>query len=220
MEAECFAAAAALDAHRALVHIFFAQRSTRKIRGVTDAGLKPRPIHRIAVLGGGLMGSGIATAAALAGVEVLLKEVNQQFLEAGLGRIKSNLASRVKKGAMTEGAAAAAVARVEGTLDYAGFGSVDMVIEAAIENVKLKQQIFADLQRACRPDTILATNTSTISIELVAAQTTCPDRVVGAHFFSPAHVMPLLEIVRTPATAKQVRGLCSAVGSVVYCFFF
>ncbi|KAL4446209.1 hypothetical protein ABPG77_003016 [Micractinium sp. CCAP 211/92] len=203
-EGECFAGAAALDTHKALVHIFFAQRSTKKIKGVTDAGLRPRPIKRVAVLGGGLMGSGIATACVLVGIEVLLKEVNQKFLEAGLGRIQSNLASRVKKGRMSEQAAQAAMARVKGALDYSDFGSVDMVIEAAIEDVRLKQEIFADLERACRKDAILSTNTSTINIELVGAKTSCPDRIVGAHFFSPAHVMPLLEIVRTDRTSKQV----------------
>ncbi|KAI3432440.1 hypothetical protein D9Q98_003993 [Chlorella vulgaris] len=203
-EVECFAAAAALDTHKALVHIFFAQRSTKKIKGVTDAGLRPRPIKRVAVLGGGLMGSGIATACVLAGIEVLLKEVNQKFLDAGLGRIQSNLTSRVKKGRMTESAAKAAMSLVQGALDYTGFGNVDMVVEAAIEDVKIKQEIFAELERCCRKDAILSTNTSTINIELVGAKTTCPDRILGAHFFSPAHIMPLLEIVRTNATSKQV----------------
>lgn len=203
-EGECFAAAAALDSHRALVHIFFAQRSTKRIKGVTDAGLRPRPVRTVAVLGGGLMGSGIATACALAGLSVLLKEVNQKFLDGGLDRVRSNLASQVKKGRMTQAAADATLARVKGTLDYGDFKSADMVIEAVLEDVKLKQSIFADLERACRPDAILATNTSTIDVELIAAKTQAADRIVGAHFFSPAHVMPLLEIVRTPKTSKQV----------------
>ncbi|GBF93062.1 hypothetical protein Rsub_05673 [Raphidocelis subcapitata] len=203
-EGECFAAAAALDTHKALVHIFFAQRSTKKVRGVTDAGLKPRPMRVVAVLGGGLMGSGIATALALAGVDVILKEVNQQFLDGGMGRVKANLASRVKKGKMAQAAADATLARVKGSLDYASFGSCDMVIEAVIEDIPLKQRIFADLEAACRPDAILATNTSTIDIDLVGAKTRAQDRIVGAHFFSPAHIMPLLEIVRTKSTSKQV----------------
>jgi enoyl-CoA hydratase/3-hydroxyacyl-CoA dehydrogenase len=171
---------------------------------VTDAGLKPRSIKRVAVLGGGLMGSGIATACILNGIDVLLKEVNQKFLDAGLGRIQANLASRVKKGRMSEAAAKAAMARVKGALDYSDFGGVDMVIEAAIEDVGLKQNIFADLERACRKDAILASNTSTISLDLVSAKTHAADRIVGAHFFSPAHIMPLLEIVRTDRTSKQV----------------
>lgn len=204
-EGECFAAAAALDTHRALVHIFFAQRATKRVRGVTDAGLNPRPVKRVAVLGGGLMGSGIATACVLAGCEVLLKEVNEKFLAAGMDRIKANLTSRVKKGRMSEANAAAAMARVKGVLTYDNFKSVDMVIEAVLEDIGLKQRIFADLAAACRPDAILSTNTSTIDIELIGAKVPAAlDRLVGAHFFSPAHVMPLLEIVRTPKTSAQV----------------
>ncbi|KAG2441459.1 hypothetical protein HXX76_003081 [Chlamydomonas incerta] len=207
-EGRAFAAAAALDTHKALVHIFFAQRATKKVRGVTDVpGLKPRPIRCVAVLGGGLMGSGIATALAMSGVAVILKEVNQQFLDGGLARIRGNVASRVKKGAMSQAAADAALGRVTGALDYAGFDKADMVIEAVIEDIPLKQKIFADLERACRPDAILSTNTSTIDIELVGAKMTggaaARRRLLGAHFFSPAHIMPLLEIVRTKDTGAQ-----------------
>lgn len=205
-ETEAFAAAASMDAHKSLVHVFFASRATKKVRGVTDAGLTPRPMRTVAVLGGGLMGSGIATALALNGVDVILKEVSQQFLDAGLARVKANVASRVKKGRMTQPAADAVVARVKGALDYSSFKSADMVIEAVIEDVALKQRIFADLEAACRPDCVLATNTSTIDISLVGAKCSpsAASRVVGAHFFSPAHVMPLLEIVRTDKTSKQV----------------
>ncbi|KAL6769994.1 ECH3 [Auxenochlorella protothecoides x Auxenochlorella symbiontica] len=203
-EAEAFAAAAALPTHGALVHVFFAQRSTKRVRGVTDVGLAPRGLRRLAVLGGGLMGSGIATASALAGIEVLLKEINQGFLDAGLARIRANLASGVKRGSLKQAAADAALARVTGTLTYDEFGSVDMVIEAAIEQVELKQRIFADLERVTRPACILATNTSTIDIKVVGAKTRSQDRIIGAHFFSPAHIMPLLEIVRSDVTSPQV----------------
>lgn len=205
-EGECFATASSLDTHRALVHIFFAQRSTKKVRGVTDVrGLTPRRITSVAVIGGGLMGSGIATACVLSGMHVILKEVNDRFLNAGMDRIKSNIQSRVKKGKMSEAAAAAATARVQGTLVYDPFTNVDMVIEAVIEDIPLKQKIFSDLVSVCRPDAILSTNTSTIDIEVVGAKVpNALDRIVGAHFFSPAHIMPLLEIVRTPKTSPQV----------------
>eukprot|EP00199_Chlamydomonas_sp_CCMP681_P001081 CAMPEP_0119102552 /NCGR_PEP_ID=MMETSP1180-20130426/1265_1 /TAXON_ID=3052 ORGANISM="Chlamydomonas cf sp, Strain CCMP681" /NCGR_SAMPLE_ID=MMETSP1180 /ASSEMBLY_ACC=CAM_ASM_000741 /LENGTH=722 /DNA_ID=CAMNT_0007086861 /DNA_START=27 /DNA_END=2195 /DNA_ORIENTATION=+ len=202
-EGECFAAAARLDTHKALVHIFFAQRSTKKVTGVTDTGLKARPMKCVGVLGGGLMGSGIATALALAGYAVLLKEINQQFLDGGLNRVKSNLASRVKKGVMSQKDADATLARVQGDLTYDNFKKCDMVIEAAIEDIPLKQRIFADLEKYCRPDCILSTNTSTIDINLVGAKTSAADRILGAHFFSPAHIMPLLEIVRTERTSAQ-----------------
>jgi enoyl-CoA hydratase/3-hydroxyacyl-CoA dehydrogenase len=202
-EAAAFAAAAALPTHRALVHFFFAQRATRRVAGVTDAGLTPRPVRTVAVLGGGLMGSGIATACVLVGMAVILKDINAGAVDAGLARIKANLASRVRKGKMSEADAAAAMARVTGTTTYDDFKKADMVVEAAIERVDLKQQIFADLEAACRPDAVLTTNTSTIDIGVVGAKMRDPARVVGNHFFSPAHIMPLLEIVRTDATPAQ-----------------
>uniref|UniRef100_A0A7R9VSF7 3-hydroxyacyl-CoA dehydrogenase n=1 Tax=Chlamydomonas euryale TaxID=1486919 RepID=A0A7R9VSF7_9CHLO len=214
-EGAAFAAAAALDTHKALVHIFFAQRSTKKVRGVTDAGLSPRKIKCVAVLGGGLMGSGIVTALVLNGVDAILKEIKQPFLEAGMGRVRANLASRVKKGAMTQADADAAMARVTGTLDYSHFKRADMVIEAALEDIGLKQKIFVELEGACRPDCILTTNTSTIDINLVGAKTRAQDRVLGAHFFSPAHIMPLLEIVKTEHTSAQVLLDTLALSSVI-----
>mmetsp|Transcript_29048 Transcript_29048/g.78230 ORF Transcript_29048/g.78230 Transcript_29048/m.78230 type:complete len:724 (+) Transcript_29048:54-2225(+) len=202
-EAQCFAAAANLDTHKALVHIFFAQRDTKKIKGVTGAGLTPRKMKCVAVLGGGLMGSGIATALVQAGYEVLLKEVNQQFLEGGMQRVRANLQSRVKKGAMSQAAFDNAMSLLKGELTYDNFKRADMVIEAVIEDIPLKQRIFADLEKACRPDCILSTNTSTIDINLVGMKTSAKERILGAHFFSPAHIMPLLEIVRTEQTSKQ-----------------
>lgn len=176
-----------------------------QVKGVTDRGLTARGFKCVAVLGGGLMGSGICTALALAGYDVILKEISQKFLDGGLARISANLASRVKKGAMSKAASAAALARVHGALTYDDFKRADMVIEAAIEKVDLKQKIFADLEAACRPDCVLSSNTSTIDLNLIAAKTRARERIVGAHFFSPAHVMPLLEIVRTEHTSPQVR---------------
>lgn len=176
-----------------------------QVPGVTDRGLKPRAMKHIAVLGGGLMGSGIATACLLSGCTVLLKEVNDQFLQAGLGRIKANFESAVKKGRMKKQMAEGLMKRVQGTLDWSSFGKCDMVIEAVIEDLALKQQIFVELEKCCSAECILSTNTSTINIEKIAAKMARPERIVGAHFFSPAHVMQLFEIVRTPHTPPQVR---------------
>ena len=187
-----------------------------QVTGVTDRGLKARPMRTVAVLGGGLMGSGICTALTLSGTNVLLKEINQKFLDGGLARISANLQSRVKKGAMTAAQKVATLARVTGTLSYDAFGSVDMVIEAALESIDLKQKIFADLERVCSKECILASNTSTISLSVIGEKTRSNDRIVGAHFFSPAHVMPLLEIVRTERTAPQVCFLARIVGA--HCF--
>eukprot|EP00301_Raphidiophrys_heterophryoidea_P000028 c10013_g1_i1.p1 GENE.c10013_g1_i1~~c10013_g1_i1.p1 ORF type:complete len:1126 (-),score=348.78 c10013_g1_i1:151-3486(-) len=189
----------------ALINIFISQRATSKVAGVSDnASIKPRQIKSAAVVGGGLMGSGIATAMLLAGIKVVLKEVNQQFLDAGVERVKSNLDSRVKKGKMTEAKRNSTLALLVPSLTYDAFKDVDLVIEAVIEKVDLKQQVFVELEKACKPDCILATNTSTINIELIAEKTKAQSRVIGAHFFSPAHIMPLLEIVTSKSTSPQV----------------
>lgn len=209
-EQDAFGKAVTSKACKGLVHMFFASRSTAAVPGVTDVGLKPRATKCVAVVGGGLMGSGIATACALAGVRVMLKEINQKFLDAGMGRIKANLASNVKKGRMTQQKADAIYALCVPCLTYDKFGDADMVIEAVIENLDLKQKIFADLERSCRPDCILSTNTSTIDITKVASKMKNPERILGAHFFSPAHVMQLFEIIRTDATPPQV--LVDALG--------
>ncbi|XP_014507269.1 peroxisomal fatty acid beta-oxidation multifunctional protein MFP2 [Vigna radiata var. radiata] len=203
-EAEASEILSKSDTCKSLVHIFFSLRGTSKIPGVTDLGLVPRNVKKVAVLGGGLMGSGIATALILSSYPVILKEVNEKFLDAGINRIKANLQSRVRKGKLTQENFEKAVSLLEGTLDYGSFGDVDMVIEAVIENVSLKQQIFADLEKYCPPHCILASNTSTIDLNLIGEKTKSKDRIVGAHFFSPAHVMPLLEIVRTNKTSPQV----------------
>ncbi|TMX02989.1 hypothetical protein EJD97_018806 [Solanum chilense] len=203
-EAEAFQSLLHSDTCKALVNVFFAQRATTKVPGVTDLGLKPRRIKKVAILGGGLMGSGIATALLLSNYPVILKEVNDKFLQAGLGRVKANLQSSVKKGKMSPEKFEKTLSLLKGALDYEDFRDVDMVIEAVIENVSLKQQIFADLEKYCPPHCILGSNTSTIDLNLIGEKTKSQDRIIGAHFFSPAHVMPLLEIVRTQKTSPQV----------------
>ncbi|KAG5559882.1 hypothetical protein RHGRI_003242 [Rhododendron griersonianum] len=191
------------DTCKSLIHVFFAQRGTSRVPGITDRGLVPRRINKVAILGGGLMGSGIATALILGNYPVVLKEVNEKFLQAGIDRIEANLRSRVKKGKMTQEKFEKTLSLLKGVLDYESFRDVDMVIEAVIENVSLKQQIFADLEKYCPPHCILASNTSTIDLNLIGEKTKSHDRIIGAHFFSPAHVMPLLEIVRTEKTCPQ-----------------
>ncbi|XWS08580.1 hypothetical protein CRYUN_Cryun40dG0014400 [Craigia yunnanensis] len=203
-EAEAFQGLLKSDTCKSLIHIFFAQRGTSKVPGITDRGLVPRRVKKVAILGGGLMGSGIATALILSNYTVILKEVNEKFLEAGIGRVKANLQSRVKKGKMTQEKFEKTISLLRGVLDYESFRDVDMVIEAVIENVSLKQQIFADLEKYCPPHCILASNTSTIDLNLIGERTKSQDRIIGAHFFSPAHVMPLLEIVRTNQTSPQI----------------
>ena len=203
-EAVNFKKAVSSPAAKGLVHFFFAQRATNIVPGVTDGGLKPRVMKSVGVVGGGLMGSGIATACLLAGIGVVLKEIKQEFLDAGVGRIQSNLASMVRKGRMTEDKAQKLMSLVKPTLSDDDFRQCDMVIEAVIENLDLKQKIFCNLEKICRPDCILSTNTSTIDITKIAAKMKNPERIVGAHFFSPAHVMQLFEIIRTKDTPPQI----------------
>ncbi len=138
-----------------MIHIFFATRAAPKVPGVTDQKFEPKAIKRVAVLGGGTMGSGIATALLQSGFEVVLKEVNTDFVEAGRGRIQSNLESRVKKGKLAQDKYEQMLARLSPQIDYAGFDKVDMVIEAVIENIDLKQGVFVDLEKTVRPDCIL-----------------------------------------------------------------
>ncbi|KAJ6797149.1 peroxisomal fatty acid beta-oxidation multifunctional protein [Iris pallida] len=203
-EAKVFKELVLSNTSRGLVHAFFSQRATSKVPGVTDVGLKPRSIKIVAVIGGGLMGSGIATALILSGTHVILKEVDSAYLQKGLKSVEANIEGLVKKGSLSQDKMKKTLSLLTGVLDYSELKNVDMVIEAVIEKVPLKQSIFSEIERICPPHCILATNTSTIDLNIVGEKTASQDRIVGAHFFSPAHVMPLLEIVRTEKTSPQV----------------
>ncbi|CAG7886818.1 unnamed protein product [Brassica rapa] len=203
-EAEVFKQLVMSDTAKALVHVFFAQRATSKVPNVTDVGLKPRPMKKVAVIGGGLMGSGIATALLLSNTRVVLKEINPDYLQKGIKSVEANLKSLVSRGKLTQDKAGKALSLLKGVLDYSEFKDVDMVIEAVIENIQLKQKIFKEIEEICPPHCILASNTSTIDLNVIGEKTNSKDRIVGAHFFSPAHIMTLLEIVRTENTSAQV----------------
>lgn len=214
-EAKVFKELVLSTTSKALVHVFFAQRSTTKVPGVTDIQIKPRQIKKVAVIGGGLMGSGIATALLVGNISVVLKEVNPQFLQRGQNTIAGNLEGLVKRGSLTKDKMNKAISLLKGALDYSDFKDVDMVIEAVIEKIPLKQSIFADIEKICPPHCILATNTSTIDLNVVGEKTKSQDRIIGAHFFSPAHIMPLLEIVRTEKTSPQAILDLITVGKII-----
>ncbi|KAI9119211.1 hypothetical protein K1719_009886 [Acacia pycnantha] len=214
-EAELFEKLVLSDTTKCLVHVFFAQRAVSKVPNVTDIGLKPRNIKKAAVIGGGLMGSGIATALLLSNIRVILKEVNSEYLQRGIKLIEANVRGLVTKGKLKKDGADRTLSLLKGVLDYSEFTDVDIVIEAVIENVSLKQNIFKDLENICPPHCILATNTSTIDLNIVGEKTSSQDRIVGAHFFSPAHIMPLLEIVRTGKTSPQVVLDLMTVGKII-----
>ncbi|KAL5838345.1 hypothetical protein ACOSQ3_015514 [Xanthoceras sorbifolium] len=202
-EAKAFKDLVLSDTAKGLVHVFFAQRTTSKVPNVTDVGLKPRAVKKAAVIGGGLMGSGIATALILSNIYVVLKEVNPEYLLKGIKTIEANIRGLVSRGKLTQDKANKALSMLKGVLDYSEFKDVDIVIEAVIESIPLKQTIFSEIEKACPHHCILATNTSTIDLNIVGEKTNSQDRIIGAHFFSPAHVMPLLEIVRTEKTSTQ-----------------
>lgn len=202
-EARVFKELVLSETSRGLVHVFFAQRATAKVPSVTDIGLKPRPIKKVAVIGGGLMGSGIATALLLGNTYVVLKEINSEYLLKGIKAIEGNIRGLASRGKLAKDKAEKALSMLKGVIDYSEFKDVDMVIEAVIENVPLKQKIFSEIEKACPAHCILASNTSTIDLNIIGEKTNSQDRIIGAHFFSPAHVMPLLEIVRTEKTSPQ-----------------
>jgi 3-hydroxyacyl-CoA dehydrogenase len=195
------------DQSKSLIHVFFSEREVTKIPDIPkDTALIP--IKTAAVVGAGTMGGGIAMVLANAGIPVLLKESDQAALDRGLATIKSNYANSVKRGRFTQEAADERLNRITPTLSYDGFSNVDLVIEAVFEGMALKKEVFKELDRVCKPGTILASNTSTLSIDEIAASTSRPAFVIGTHFFSPANVMRLLEIVRGKATSKEVIATC------------
>ena len=161
-------------------------------------------IRKVCVIGAGVMGAGIAAQVANAGIPVLLREVTQEALDRGLATIRKNYAATVQKGRLTQQQMDERLARIEPTLNYDRFREADIVVEAVFEGMALKKQVFAELDGVTRPDAILASNTSTLDIDEIASATSRPDRVIGHHFFSPANVMKLLEIVRGKASAPDV----------------
>lgn len=188
---------------KALVHAFFAERETRKVPDI-PADTKPRRIARAGVVGAGTMGGGIAICLANAGIPVVVLDGTREALDRGLANIDGIYESMVRRGRLTAEAKAERMARITATLDYQALADCDLVVEAVFEDLPLKQRIFAQLDSVVRPGAVLATNTSTLDIEAIAAAVKRPADVVGLHFFSPAHVMPLLEVVRTKDTAPDV----------------
>ena len=191
----------------ALRHFFFAERQAAKIDGFSK-DTPTRPVGSVGVIGGGTMGGGIAMSFANAGIPVTLIEISDDALERGLSIIERNYAGSVKRGKLSEAKAAACRALISGATDYAALAEVDMVIEAVFEDPNLKKEIFAKLDGVCRQGAILATNTSYQDVDAIAASTQRPEDVIGLHFFSPAHIMKLLEVVRGEKTADDVLATC------------
>ncbi len=188
---------------KAMRHLFFAERAVTDVPGITEAD-KPREIKSCGIIGSGTMGGGIAMAFANVDIAVVLLDVDQAALDRGMATIRKNYEVTVKRGKMTPADVEKRMGLIKASTKYEDFAGVDLVIEAVFEDMQLKKKIFAELDRVTKPGAILATNTSTLDINQIGAATKRPQDVVGLHFFSPANVTRLLEIVRTDATARDV----------------
>jgi len=202
-ERELFADCVISDESKALRHLFFAERDAAKVPDVPKE-TATADIKCAAVVGAGTMGGGIAMSYASAGIPVLLKEVDDAALQRGLATIRKNYESSVAKGRITQQAFERTMALITPTTSYAGFDAVDIVVEAVFENMELKKKTFAELGSVTRHDCVLASNTSTLDIDEFARSSGRPAQVIGHHFFSPANIMKLLEIVRGRETSKTV----------------
>ena len=186
----------------AMRHAFFAEKNASKLEGISPK-IKPSPIHSVAVIGAGTMGQGIALCFADAGRSVTILERSEANLEKGLAAIQQQYQKQVAKGRLSEVEAATRYENIRGTCRYDTLSDIDLVIEAAFETMDVKKSIFSELDRVCKPGAILATNTSYLDIEQIAAVTDRKAQIVGMHFFSPANIMKLLEVVKTSDTSHQ-----------------
>lgn len=207
LEAKLFLECLFSEQSKALIHVFFGEREVAKIPDV------PRetptiPIKQAAVVGAGTMGGGIAMVLANAGIPVLLKETDLAALNGGIATIQKNYATSVQRGRLTQQFVEERLGMIKPTLTYEGFSEVDLVIEAVFEGMSIKKQVFGELDKIAKPGAILASNTSTLDIDEIAQATSRPQSVIGTHFFSPANVMRLLEVVRGRMTSKEVIATC------------
>ncbi|KVG68079.1 3-hydroxyacyl-CoA dehydrogenase NAD-binding domain-containing protein [Burkholderia pseudomultivorans] len=213
-EREGFVALMMTPESRALRHAFFGERAASKIPDV-PADTPLREIRRVAVIGAGTMGGGIAMNFVNAGLPVTLLETKQDALDRGLATIRKNYDAQVKKGKLTQEKLDARMALIAPTLSYDDLKDADLIIEAVFEELGVKEQVFRKLDEVAKPGAILASNTSTLDVDKIAAFTKRPQDVVGMHFFSPANVMKLLEVVRGAQTAKDVLATVMAVAKKI-----
>jgi 3-hydroxyacyl-CoA dehydrogenase len=202
-EREAFAALMLTPESKALRHAFFAERAASKIPDVPEDTVT-REIRKVAIIGAGTMGGGIAMNFLNAGTPVVMLEMKQEALDKGLAIIRKNYEAQVKKGKLKEDKYAERMALLSTTLSYAELADADLVIEAVFEEISVKRQVFEQLDAVMKPGAILASNTSTLDLDKIASFTKRPQDVIGMHFFSPANVMKLLEVVRGAKTAPDV----------------
>lgn len=210
-EAELFNECLRSVESKAAIHLFFAERAAAKVPALTGSP-KRFEIRNVAVVGAGTMGTGITTAFAQSGIPVLLKEVSEEALGRGMANVRANFERAVAKGRLTQEAAQACMAGIHPQTDFTGFDQVDLVVEAVFEDLAVKQAVMADLSKTVRPECIFATNTSSLDVDAVAAGNGRADKTIGLHFFSPANVMRLLEVVPGAQTDVDVTAACMALG--------
>ena len=203
LERVLFAKLVAGDQSKALRHVFFAERAAAKIDGL-PGDIQLRPIRRVGVIGAGTMGGGISMNFLSAGVPVSIVEMTQEALDRGVAVVRSNYEASAAKGRLEPAQVEKAMALLTPTLDFDALGDCDLVIEAVYENMDVKKEIFARLDKVAKPGAMLASNTSYLSIDEIASVTKRPQDVLGLHFFSPANVMKLVEVVRGAETADDV----------------
>ena len=202
-EAELFGECLRSSQSKALIYAFFAERTVTKIPGIAS-GTPTYDIGRAAIVGAGTMGGGIAMTLVNAGIPVIIKETSQEALDRGMNQIQRNYAGAVKSGRITEPAMEQRLALITPQLTLDGFDQADLIIEAVFESLPVKQQVFREIDTVAKATCVLATNTSSLDIDRIDAATTRPEMVIGLHFFSPANIMRLVEIVRGQATRPEV----------------
>ncbi|TDF83951.1 3-hydroxyacyl-CoA dehydrogenase NAD-binding domain-containing protein [Pseudomonas sp. H9] len=213
-ELALFKQAEASAQSEALRHVFFAEREAGRVPGI-DANTPLRSVRNVAVIGAGTMGGGIAMNFANVGIPVTLLEREGEALDRGLAQIRHNYGISVKRGKLSPAQLEQRMALLQGTLDYADLADADLVIEAVFEKLEIKQAVFRTLDNVCKPGAILATNTSSLDVDQIAAVTSRPQDVIGLHFFSPANVMRLLEVVRGKLTAPDVLATTLKMGRTI-----
>ena len=201
-EREAFLALKADPQSSALRHVFFAERATTRIERLRT--VRPRILKEVGVIGGGTMGAGIAAACLLAGYSVTMVERDSEAAAAGEGRVKSVLDGSLKRGLISASRHASLLAEFSASDGYDALSGTDLAVEAVFENMDVKKEVFAKLDVHARPDSVLATNTSYLDVNEIANSSACPGRVIGLHFFSPAHIMKPLEIVVSDAASDEI----------------
>jgi len=210
-ERELFMACMEDPQSAALRHMFFAERAAAKIDGI-DTSVEPTQVKRVGIIGAGTMGGGIAMCFAQAGIQVTLIDMSDEAVAAGISKIKANYDISVKRGRLSQDQVEAIMSQIKPSTHFEDLGVADMVIEAVFENLAVKKEVFARLDTICKEDAVLASNTSYQSIDDIAAATSRPESVLGMHFFSPANVMKLLEVVKGDKSSDRVIATAMAVG--------